>query len=415
MPLLSRREWLAAVSASSLTAAEYPQHRRDVTSQFEAAKGLRVTQITDSQLGNQLSYYDIPCYLPSANRIVYNTIVSAPAGKPGKKVGKGSDQALWGVASSGLDGSAPRLLVTRAPATASTTRVDMSTDGKLITYTKVNPDNGVTWDLYGFRTSLASEFRISNLNTPVGLTRKVKTSPPSWDAKVGKYLCAFSIDDKVFLFHDDGKQPVTAQLTDLDDFPERKAEDMSFHRIRLNPVFPNLLYYRRNGVSDNWLVDLSQPQPRSRRISGYTKSIHATWSADGRMLAGSMHGPWVTWRVADAGGRLTKDFEQSEIGTFGSGAKAGIFYGCYASDSKKIAIATRYDQEPGGSIWLMDAASGKAVYLCKARYFGPVTEGQPRMGFVDNGRALAFSSDNSVGLADSKPPQVFVIGPLPKL
>ena len=415
MPLLSRREWLAAVSASSLSAAEYTQHPHDVTALFEAAKGLRVTQVTDSPLGNQLSYYDIPCYLPSANRIVYNTILSAPQGKPGKKVGKSSEYALWGVASSGLDGLNPRLLVTRTPATASTTRVDMSTDGKLITYTKINPEDGGTWDLYGFRTGSALEFRISKLNTPVGLTTKVKTSPPSWNSSAGKYLCAFSIDETVFLFNDDGNQPITAKLTDLDDFPERKAEDTSFHRIRLNPVFPNLLYYRRNGVSDNWLVDLSQPQPRSRRISGYTKSIHATWSADGQVLAGSMHGPWVTWKVANANGQLADKFEQRELGTFGSGGKAGIFYGCYSSDNKKIAIATRYDQEPGGSIWLMDATTGKAVYLCNARYFGPVTEGQPRMGFVDNGQALAFSSDNSAGLADSKPPQVFVIGPLPKL
>ena len=99
-----------------------------------------------------------------------------------------------------------------------------------------------------------------------------------------------------------------------------------------------------------------------------------------------MHGPWVTWQVADAGGRLLKEFEQRELETFGSGAKAGIFYGCYASDSKKIAIATRYDQNPGGSIWLMDAATGKNVYLCKARYFGPVTEGQPRALWIMTGR-----------------------------
>ena len=413
--MLSRREWLAAIAASPLTAAEHPQHPRDVTKLFEAAKGLRVTQITDSAFGNQLSYYDIPCYLPAANRIVYNTIVSEPAGKPGKKIGKGLDQALWGVASSGLDGTNPRLLVTRTPATPSTTRVDMSTDGKLITYTKVNPADGNTWDLYGFRTGPDVEFRISKLRTLVTLTKKVKTSPPSWDARTGRYLCAFSVDDKVFLFYEDGKQLVPAPLTDLEEFPERKTEDTSFHRIRLNPVFPSLLYYRRNGVSDNWIIDFSAPQPRSRRISDYTKSIHATWSADGRVLAGSMHGPWITWRVADGRGQMTDEFDQQELGTFGSGGKAGIFYGCYSADSKTIAVATRFDQEPGGSIWLMNASTGKAVYLCKARYFGPVTEGQPRMGFVDSGRALAFSSDNSVGAPTSKPPQVFVITPLPKI
>ena len=35
--MLSRREWLAAMAASPLAAAEYPQHPRDVTKPFEAA------------------------------------------------------------------------------------------------------------------------------------------------------------------------------------------------------------------------------------------------------------------------------------------------------------------------------------------------------------------------------------------
>lgn len=78
-------------------------------------------------------------------------------------------------------------------------------------------------------------------------------------------------------------------------------------------------------------------------------------------------------------------------------------------------MATRYDEEPGGSLWLMNRKTGQAAHLCKARYFGPVVAGQPRMGFIDRDRALAFSSDNSVGGSSSQPPQIFVVRPLPRV
>src|SRR5262249_37438023 len=162
--------------------------------------------------------YDIPCYAPSIERIVYNTIVSPLQSKKTKvKPGKGSsDDGIWGVVSSRLDGSDPRLLVTRIPATSSTTRVDMSQDGKLVTYTRQNAGTGRGWDLYGFRVGdgrAVEEFRITRLRTPVALTNKVKTSPPVWDKRVGKYLCAFSIDEKTYLVYDDSN-PLTAPLTD---------------------------------------------------------------------------------------------------------------------------------------------------------------------------------------------------------
>ncbi len=414
---------LAAAQSS-----EYPQRSLDVSKLFDAAAGIKVNQITNSPFGNQLSYYDIPCYSSPAGRLFYNTIVSIPEGKKGKKnkPGKGSgqrDSAIWGVVSSRLDGADARLLVTRTPATTSTVRADMSHDGKLVTYTRSNAD-GEGWDLYGFRVGAGraiEETRITHLNTPLGSTNKVKTSPPTWDARSGKYLCVFSIDQKVYLVHDDGTSPAggrvpyAAPLTDLADFPSRKEEDPSFHRIRLNPVFPHLLYYRRNGVKDNWVIDLSQARPVSRRITDYAASIHATWSADGSILAGAMNGTWVEWAVSDNTGQLLESFAQREAGPFGHNNRPGVFYGCYSDDGKRLAIATRYDQEPGGSLWLLDRQTGKTAYLCRARYFGPVTAGQPRMRFVDDDRALVFSSDNSAGMDDSLPPQIFVVRPLPHL
>ena len=189
----------------------------------------------------------------------------------------------------------------------------------------------------------------------------------------------------------------------------------SFHRIRLNPAFANLLYYRRNGVRDNWAVDLFAPAPKSRRITDYQASIHATWTPDGRILAGSMKGPWMEWTVADSDGRLLSQIASRGMGSFGRNGRPGIFYGCYSNDGQRLAVATRYDQEPGGSLWLMNRETGKAAYLCKTRYFGPVVAGQPRLGFIDHDRAIVFSSDNSVGRSASQPPQIFLVRPLPQV
>ncbi len=418
---VSRREWLAmglgVAGGERLDAAgggrEYPQGRKDVSVEFAAGPGIRVTQITDSSLGNQLSYYDIPCYAPAAGRIVYNTVVRAPGGKPNKvKAGR----SVWGVVACRLDGSDARLLATRIPPTTSTTRVDMSPDGKLVTYPRCNEDGEAGWDLYGLWLGdgrEGQEFRITRRRTPVEATPKVKSSPACWDGRAGKYLCAYSIDDRVHLIYHDGTGEREAALTDLAEFAERRGEDTSFHRIRLNPVFPHLLYYRRNGVKDNWVVDLAGGGAPSRRISDYTASIHATWSGDGRTLAGSMHGPWVEWPVADGKGKLLPAFSARESGPFGRDGRPGIFYGCYSPDRRVLAVATRYDQEPGGSLWLLNTETGKAAYLCRARYFGPETAGQPRMGFAGDGRTLVFSSDNSHGRAIPLPPQVFIVGPLP--
>jgi len=416
----------AAVRAASV---DYPQRSTVVARSFQAASGVQVTQITDFRFGNQLSYYDIPCYAPSIERLVYNTVVSVPPGKSPKKNKPNKDSgylngAVWGVVSCRLDGSDPRLLVTRLPATSSTVRIDMSQDGKLVTYTRFNdaPDSG--WDLYGFRPGVGrqvEEFRITQLRTLAESTNRVKTSPAAWDARAAKYLCSFSIDDTVWLVYDDGKGPggnrgpTSAPLTDLADFPERRQSETSFHRIRLNPAFANLLYYRRNGVRDNWAVDLFAPAPKSRRITDYQASIHATWTPDGRILAGSMKGPWMEWTVADSDGRLLSQIASRGMGSFGRNGRPGIFYGCYSNDGQRLAVATRYDQEPGGSLWLMNRETGKAAYLCKTRYFGPVVAGQPRLGFIDHDRAIVFSSDNSVGRSASQPPQIFLVRPLPQV
>ncbi len=429
----------------------YPQGAaRDATAEFQAGPGLTVTRITSAPQGSQLSYYDINFYAPQADRFIYNTVVkvlrgpknikaedaAAADGKddeedaPGGIAGGYPKEAVWGVASIKPDGTDGRLLLTRVPPGIAASRADMSADGRFVSYTRMNDAPETGWDLYGFFVGggvKVEELRITRLDTPRSKTAKVKTSPAAYDPKTKKYLCLFTIADRMYVVYHDGTSPKSGGagpalvgLTDNKDRPERQEHDTSFHRARLNPVFPNLIYYRRNGTMDNWVIDWTEPKPASILFNETTLSVHAIWTPDGTKIAGKEGpkgaGAWVERTVADREGRILptagyRTVEKRVVGPFGRGdAKyPGIFYASYSPDGSLIAVATDYRADPGGAIWLMNAQSGAPRFLCKARYLGPVAQGQPRLGFFRGREGLAFSTDNSAGSRRSKPPQIYVV------
>lgn len=436
---------LALLAALRLPATEsYPQGpAQDVTAEFRASEGFRVTRITSTATGNQLSYYDITCYAPQADRLIFNTVIKVLKGPKSK--GGGDDEedndgaepiaggypksAVWGVASIRPDGTDSRLLLTRVPPSTSSIRVDLSADGRLVTYARLNDAPAQGWDLYGFLVGdgvNVQEFRITHLDTPAAQTAKIKTSPATRDARTGKYVCLFTIDDRMLVVHHDGTSPrggpgpATITLTDLDQHPERRERDTSFHRARLNPVYPNLVYYRRNGIRDNWVIDWTAAEPRSVLFNDTTLSVHSGWTPDGLKVAGKEgprgSGAWIERTVADRTGRLLpnaghRTVEKKTVGPFGQGDARypGIFYASYSPDGSLLAVATDYRSDPGGFIWLLDARTGTPRLVCQARYVGPVTQGQPRLGWIRGNEALAFSTDNSVGLKESHPPQIYVV------
>ncbi len=427
----------------------YPQGAaRDATAEFQAGPGLTVTQITSTPQGSQLSYYDINFYAPQADRFIYNTVVkvlkgpksvkaAAAAGgyddnedAPGDVAGGYPKEAVWGVASIKPDGTDGRLLLTRVPPGIAAVRLDMSADGRFVSYTRMNDAPETGWDLYGFFVGdgvKVDELRITRLNTPRAKTPKIKTSPAAFDPKTRKYLCLFTIADKMYVIYHDGTSPKSGGagpelvgLTDNKERPERPGQDSSFHRARLNPVFPNLIYYRRNGTRDNWVFDRTAPEPASVLFNETTLSVHALWTPDGTKIAGregpAGAGAWVERTVADREGRILpaadhRTVEKRVVGPFGRGdAKyPGIFYASYSPDGSLLAVATDYRADPGGAVWLMDTRAGTPRFLCKTRYLGPVAQGQPRLGFFRGREGLAFSTDNSVGSPLSKPPQIYVV------
>ena len=83
-----------------------------------------------------------------------------------------------------------------------------------------------------------------------------------------------------------GAGPALVKLTDHNDRPERQGSDASFHRVRLNPVFPNLVYYRYNETRDNWIIDWTKPKPKGVLFNETKLSVHASWTPDGTKVAG---------------------------------------------------------------------------------------------------------------------------------
>jgi hypothetical protein len=407
------------LSENHLEDKSAPQTPRDVSAAFASADNVRVTQITGGPDSNMLSYYDVNLYSAFADRLIYNSTdeIKAKAGKKGN--------AVWKVVSTKTDGTGAETLVTRASPSISVDRADLSYDGRFVSYIRNNTQPEKGWDLYGFRLAKSGreeELRVTRKQFPVDLTPKIKTSPAVFDKKTGKYLIAFSINQTLYVIRQDGtapngrREPQVIPLTDTE-------KDASFHRIRLNPRFSNLIMYRRNplnskatdGASKNlWVIDWVASSPQSILWHDNAKGPHMLWTPDGQHVA--VDRLWTEFELASVNGKLIANLSPQtvrsrEIGPFGKGDLnyASVFYGSYSPDGSLIAIATRPDSDEGGKIWLMDRASGKVRYLCRALSFGPVTQGQPRLGFFNGNAGIAFSTDKSWGTLASAPPQIYTI------
>lgn len=406
----------AEPAAAATTAVAVPA---DVSAEFGAAEGVKVTQITAGPAAHVLSYYDIPCYSTPTGRLIYNATENTDL-KASKK-GNG----VWQVVAAQPDGTGAEVLATRVSPSISVDRADLSYDGEFVSYIRTNtaPDTG--WDVYGFRVAKSGrgeELRITDRRFPVDLTPKIKTSPAVFDRAAGKYLVAFTVDQTLYLIWHDGaapgggREPRAVPLTN----PEAKS---SFHRVRLNPRFSNLIMYRRNppnskaedGASRNlWVIDWTVSPAKSVQWHDDAKGPHMLWTPDGRHVA--VDRLWTEFEVATAEGKVIADLDprtvrSRQIGPFGQGDPryAPVFYGSYSADGTLVAIATRPDSDEGGKLWVMDRASGRVRYLARARSFGPVTSGQPRLGFFQGTTGIVFSTDKSWGAAASAPPQVYTI------
>ncbi len=381
---------------------------RDVSRDFVAANGVQVLQLTDDPYGSELSDNDIPLYQPETRRIFWNTLLD-----PGTNE--------WALFSAQWPEWKPRLIIRRMAPNAETTHMDMSYDRHIITYPRVN-DDGDSWDFYGIplQENDLQELRITQKNHPLKNGDTIVTSPASWDAKVERYLMSYGINSEIYLVYADGGDqfaqvgPWQPTVTDLMQEPSRREKNTRLARVRLNPAYPSLLLFRRQGVGDLWLQDIRTGSKPSVRLSD-EKSANALWTPDGGRVGAKEQGMWVERSVATLLGNVVDklnvtNIKKKVIGAFGGLRQEGAaLFASYSADGKYVAVVTDHRQNGGGKLYLMDLKSGKTRLLCDLRYHGSQLRGQPRIGFLEGQTALVFSSDQSAGLEEVNPPQLFMV------
>ena len=365
----------------------FPQAPVDVTSQLsQVGAGVTVTQVTNNQ-SNWNTYADVPAYSTLASVVTYNSFGSRNS-----------------VAVADSDGTGAQTVSGSQQGVESYVTID----GKFVYYQGQNPNQ--TGDLYAVPISEAGpcrQNRLSNLNwVPVSPPSALTLSNSSIDPASGKNVIAYSEGAILHRVLDDG--------TALPDIGLGDPESANiFHRIRLNPVFPNIMWYKRDQPQPNpsgiampeiWVVDLNFPD-RVYSLTGSVPADHNAWSPDGTQIG--YHDQTGTWYVADV---LNHDgtFKLNLDGTF-TARKIGppapfvsaANYCVWAPDGS-VFLCTAGGALAGTPIFLMSLDGSMTRYLCATDSTDTIDDGIPKAGFLDM-RHIVFSSDRS------GTPEVYVI------
>jgi hypothetical protein len=386
------------------TGAPQSQVQTNVTSQLSyanTAAGVQVDQITDNAT-NRFYYFDVPAYSATVNEILYVDYSSGNVIVTANTDGTGAQQI-----SPGNTGS----------------QAFFSGDGKLAYYAKpVNDGVPGGEDIYGILVNNAGacqEMRLSNLDVPPMAPLPVwEISSSSVDAAGGQDI-AFSPDTLVHRVHvqTDGTSVALPTITLSD--PENNA---TFHRLRLNPKFPNIAMYKRNSTAGTtaspevWLVDLnncpSGTCPAGSSINvianvtvppGHIPSGgHIAWSPDGLTIAFSepdIADYWLARNVVNSDGTINNGFTLQEIGPYGQPAMTADYcafppgwptqtlMACLAGPASAVNPKTMYlmSSDGNGTTKLLTATDAQVLTI----------NGTPMPQYGQDNTHLMFNSDRT--------------------
>src|SRR5208282_4511959 len=182
---------------------------------------------------NRFYYFDVPTYSSVVNEIVYTDFVTNSGNN---------------VLTANPDGTNAAVL----PPTRTGNQAFVSPDGTLVYYDKPEP-NGATpngSDIFGgfLNGNPFQELQITNLDAApmAGLSVwEISTSSPD---PAGGQDIAFSPDTLMHFVHvpTSGPSQLLPTITLSDPECPNASTCATFHRIRLNPKFPNIVMYKRN-------------------------------------------------------------------------------------------------------------------------------------------------------------------------
>jgi Tol biopolymer transport system component len=350
-----------------------------VTSQLSSVgPGITVNQLTTVTVagGSWNTYADIPTYSSPGNVLVYNY-----GGNPAA------------VASANLDGTGAQVI----SGSAQGTQVQVTSDGKFAYYQGQNTDGSA--DVYAVpisQSGTCQQNRLSQRNMSfIAPAQALIISTSSFDSKTGHNVIAFSEGTALHEVLDDGTALPDLTLGD----PENNDV---FHRMRLNPVFPDILWYKRdqpapnpNGIAqpEIWVVNLQSPST-VYSVTGTIAADHASWSNDGTKLGYIYGGYWYQADVLNPDGSFNLNssggFTLTEIGPAPSSGFTVDF--CNLSPDGSVYVCAQSYR----AIYLMSLDGTQTKFLASpdASSTGAIYNGIPKPRFLDM-QHIVFSSDRT--------------------
>ena len=409
-PPIAQRGRGTPLPGTGCTGSALTQSQSNVTSQLSYvnnAAGVQVSQITDNAT-NRFYYFDVPAYSPLVNQILYVNNSSANV-----------------IVTSNTDGTGAQQI---SP-TDTGNQSFLTGDGALAYYPKPVLSGATQGgqDLYGMflnTSGACQEIRLSSVDL------KAQAPLPVWEISgsspdaAGGYDIAFSPDTVVHRVHvlANGTSEALATMTMGD--PENNA---TFHRLRLNPKFPNIVMYKRNSTGGTtaqpevWLVDLNTCTNGSCAAANIINVVakittppgdvpkggHIAWSPDGLTIAFSepdIADYWLARNIVNSNGTLNTAFTLQEIGPFSSMTADYCAFppewptvtvmGCLAGPASTLNAKTMYlmSTDGLGTVKLLTATDAQVITIA----------GTPMPQFAQDSTHLMFNSDRT-GL-----PQIYV-------
>ena len=320
----------------------------------DATSGVKVCQIT-FQGSNRMGYYDTPLYSAVYNKITYL-----------KKPDSGPPQ----VAIADLDGSHEELIsVGMDPV--------FSPDGKKIYYISRSSATEQGMDLFAYDLHT----KLANRITQVRASHLIEFTPAAHTPKGN--LLVYSPGNVAYSIYDDGTG--NTQLDFQDPYKEG-----TFHRIRISPTHPNLIFFNRNVRGIGSLHPLFSYDTDTKKTYHVTdQATHQLWMPDGIHIAYN-GGPDYHFRIIKYDG--TEDRSVDPI------VREGTAYCTNPPDGDDVFACANFDTTghfpmPGSIFILASDGSNRVAFVCMHNSKQESFWGEPALHYVQDRYHIAFRSD----------------------